>query len=126
MPSKEKSNLLTKIGQLWLRKNIFRALVSSIVLIIIQLIIVIISFSKLPSKIPLFYSRPWGKAQLADSTYLFLLPGLSIGILVINAIIAALFIDKKSFYSFCLTWASSIFSTFCLITLVKIVQIILL
>lgn len=126
MASKDSFNLLTKIGHLWLRKNIFRALVSSIVLIVVQLIVVVIIFPQLPPKVPLFYSRPWGNPQLANSTYLLLLPGLSLAILLINAVIAAIFIDQKSFYSFCLTWASTIFSTFCLITLVKIVQIIIL
>lgn len=31
-------------------------------------------FPHLPEQIPLFYSRPWGEAQLADVWYILLLP----------------------------------------------------
>ena len=125
MAIKKSLNLLTKIGHLWLKKNILRALIISILIIVIQLIIIIIFFSQLPPKVPLFYSQPWGKSQLADSVYLLLLPGLSLAILIINSILAAIFVDKQIFYSYCLTWVSTIFSLFELITLIKIIQIVI-
>ncbi|MBP9690761.1 hypothetical protein KBD81_01635 [Candidatus Woesebacteria bacterium] len=34
------------------------------------------AFRSLPEQIPLFYSKPWGEAQIADVWYLFLLPVL--------------------------------------------------
>ncbi len=120
---KNKFGLLTKIGHLWLKKNITRALLISIIIIAGQIIIILLFFSRLPPKVPLFYSRPWGKNQLADPVTLFTLPGYSFGVLIINSIIAALFVDKDDFYSFCLTAITAIFSFFCLITLIKIIQI---
>ena len=34
----------------------------------------ILRFNTLPPQIPLFYSKPWGEDQLADSWMIFLLP----------------------------------------------------
>lgn len=125
MPIKKGINLLTKIGHLWLKKNILRALIISLLTIIAQIITIVYFFSQLPVKVPLFYSRPWGKPQLVDSIYLFLLPAFSLTVFIINSLLASLFVDQEDFYSYCLTWVSTIFSLFCLITLIKIIQIIL-
>ncbi len=118
-------NLLTKIGHLWLKKNILRAMLISIITALAQIVVIIFSFSQLPPQVPLFYSRPWGKSQLADPLYLFLLPGLSILVLIINSIISAVYVDYEEFYSYCLSWVSTIFSIFSLITLIKIIQIVI-
>ncbi len=126
MASKRKKGalgILTKIGNLWLKKNILRSLLISIIAIAVQIIIIIIFFSQLPPKVPLYYSRPWGQQQLADTIYLFLLPGLSLAVFILNSLIAALFVDHEDFYSYCLSWVTTIFSVFCLITLLKIVYI---
>lgn len=42
---------------------------------------------RLPPQVPLFYSRPWGEAQLASPWWLFFLPGLGLGILLVNMLI---------------------------------------
>jgi len=125
MALKKGLNLLTQIGHLWLKKNITRALVISIILIIVQTTVTSLFFSQLPPKVPLYYSQPWGENQLADSTYLFILPISSLIILIVNSILAALFVDEKSFYSYCLVWVSATYSFFCLINLTKIIQIVL-
>ena len=40
----------------------------------------------LPPNIPLFYSLPWGSAQLTDKSQLFLLPIISLSIAILNFI----------------------------------------
>ena len=125
MAVKKGLNLLTKIGHLWLKKNILRAMLISIITALTQIILIVLFFSQLPPKVPLFYSRPWGNTQLADPLHLFFLPGSSILVLIINSIVAAMYIDHEEFYSYCLSWVSSIFSIFCLITLVKIISIVI-
>jgi preprotein translocase subunit SecY len=124
MTEKKRLNLLTNIGHLWLNKNIFRALLLSIILIIIQLIIIIVFFTKFPPKVPLFYSKPWGQPQLTSPVNLLLLPGFSSATFILNSFLASLFIENKKFYSYCLSWVSAIFAFFSLVTLVKIVLII--
>ncbi len=125
MPEKKRLNLLTNIGHLWLNKNIFKAQLVSLILIAAQLTIIIVFFTKLPPQVPLFYSRPWGQTQLTSPINLFLLPGFSSTIFLLNSFLASLFIEKKKFYSYCLSWVSTIFTFFSLITLIKIIQIIL-
>ncbi len=123
MAEKKGLHLLTKIGHLWLKKNILRALVLTLIIILVQIVLIVLYFSQLPPSVPLYYSRPWGQAQLAEAIYLFLLPSLSLIIFVINSLLASLFVDHKEFYSHCLIWVSTIFSVFNLITLIKILQI---
>lgn len=38
----------------------------------------------LPEQLPIFYSKPWGEAQIADKWYIFLLPLLMHGIYFLN------------------------------------------
>ena len=123
MAEKKGLHLLTKIGHLWLKKNILRALVLTLIIILVQIVLIVLYFSQLPPSVPLYYSRPWGQAQLAETIYLFLLPSLSLIIFVINSLLASLFVDHKEFYSHCLILVSTIFSVFNLITLIKILQI---
>ncbi len=49
-----------------------------------------IAYPYLPPQIPLFYSRPWGEAQIADIWYLALLPILLYLCIGIN-----LFVSRK-------------------------------
>lgn len=55
------------------------------------LIVVIFLFfySKLPPKLPLFYSLPWGSSQLSSKQQFFLLPGLIVLITIINTFLAS-------------------------------------
>ena len=48
----------------------------------------------LPPVVPLFYSRPWGKDQLASPLFLVLLPLLAVLALVINTLCANLVSEK--------------------------------
>jgi hypothetical protein len=41
---------------------------------ILMIIFFLLRFSSLPLQIPLFYSKPWGEDQLADSWLIFILP----------------------------------------------------
>lgn len=40
----------------------------------VMVLFFIFRFSSLPPQIPLFYSKPWGEDQLADSWLIFILP----------------------------------------------------
>jgi hypothetical protein len=51
--------------------------------LIAQLGLILFFWKKLPPEVPLFYSRPWGKEQLVNPRFLFLLPGLTLVIFLI-------------------------------------------
>jgi len=60
----------------------------SLSLVGVNLILTGVFFWQLPKEIPLFYSQPEGRAQLADKWWVWLLPGLAIGFwLIINLLI---------------------------------------
>ena len=58
---------------------------------VLTLAIIALSYSSLPEKIPLYYSLPWGKYQLADKVWLFLVPVVVVLFNLINAIVSKIF-----------------------------------
>lgn len=61
------------------------------IIVVIQLVLIGISYRNLPPLIPLFYSRPWGEEQLINPLALYILP---IGI-VFWYLLAIILIHKK-------------------------------
>ena len=41
---------------------------------VFMIVTFILKFNSLPPQLPLFYSRPWGEAQLVDTWMIFLIP----------------------------------------------------
>jgi len=117
-------SFLTNLGLLWLEKSITRAIQISFVLITLQFAGILIAFSEIPTKVPLFYSLPWGEDRLASGQMLFILPGLSLAILLVNTVISVFFIKSEKFISLCLAWSSCLTSLFSLITLFKIILLV--
>jgi len=95
-----------------------------------QLISILFFWRKLPPEIPLFYSRPWGKEQLAKPLFLFLLPGLTLVIFLINFAFLVLVktrLEEKdaSLLKKIIETTNFAFSLFCLITLLKIILLVI-
>jgi hypothetical protein len=57
---------------------------TGVVLLLVQGLLAGIFIWQLPAEIPLFYSMPLGEAQLADRQWFLMLPGVSLGFLVLN------------------------------------------
>lgn len=94
-------------------------------LIIFQVIIIMFKRSLLPDRVPLFYSRPWGAEQLAPRNYLFLLPVISLLILLLVLIAGHwLFQDKEKIVGKISEGFSLLFSLLATITIFKIVFLI--
>ncbi|OGY18957.1 MAG: hypothetical protein A2784_02395 [Candidatus Chisholmbacteria bacterium RIFCSPHIGHO2_01_FULL_48_12] len=55
---------------------------------------VAVTYRRLPPEIPLWFSRPWGAAQLAPKLWVVILPG-SMLLISIGAIVAARMVDQK-------------------------------
>lgn len=52
-------------------------------------------FRYLPEQIPLFYSRPWGEAQIADYWYIALIPILMHIFYVLNGLLCRRFFPNQ-------------------------------
>ena len=118
------ASFFNNIGQLWVQKIFLYPTVVTIIAIILQIAIILGFFSKFPVEIPLYYSKPLGNTQLAQPQFIFFLPGISFGFLLLNTILATSFFKTKRFLSVCLLFNSAILSLFLLITLINIVLIV--
>jgi len=65
---------------------------------VITIAVFIWRFPHLPDQIPLFYSKPWGEAQIADSWYLFVLPVLMNVFFFFNRYIAIKFFPEEAVF----------------------------
>lgn len=89
-----------------------------------QILIISLFWRTLPPQIPLFYSRPWGKEQLASPSGLIILPLLSLVVFSINSILSSFIFKEEKFISMLLTLTSGVFGLLCFLTLIKIVILI--
>jgi hypothetical protein len=69
------------------------------ILVGLNLIISAVFWWQLPDQIPLFYSLPFGLAQLQSRQWFFLLPGLSVFLLFDYLLISRLMVSSSLFYS---------------------------
>lgn len=118
-------NQISALGQFWQDKTNSRIFKWNISFIIFQLSFLVWKFKDLPHQIPLYYSLPWGESQLTSASTLFILPTLSIVLLLINHLFAISFSQKIPLLSQLFVITSFIVSLFFLITLLKIVILII-
>lgn len=115
---------LARLGHFWQEKANSTVFRWNLVFIIIQVLVLAWRFTNLPSQVPLYYSLPWGESQLASATSLFLLPTISLVILLINNLFSISLSSTNNLLSRILIFASLAISLFFLITLLKIVNLV--
>ena len=89
-----------------------------------QILVIVSAWRFLPPKLPLFYSRPWGEEQLTTPIGLFLLPLLSLAVLVLNLILTS-FSSKENLPRQILMSAVAVVNLLNLITLIQIVRLVI-
>lgn len=112
---------ISTLGSFWQEKANHHFIRWNFSFIIFQLIFIFFKFNDLPKQIPLYYSLPWGEGQLASAASIFILPTLSIIILLSNNLIATGFLKTTPLFSRLLTIFSLVFSFFSLISVIKII-----
>lgn len=75
----------------------------------------------LPATLPLFYSLPWGQAQLATHTQFLIIPASISAITILNLIISWQLHQSQSFFKKILLLSSIVVSLIFTITFVKII-----
>jgi len=86
--------------------------------------LLLFSWFKLPPKVPLFYSLPWGEEQLASPFYLWLLPASSLAIIIINLVFASYF-SSNQLLTRVLMVTASLYSLLASIILFRIISLII-
>lgn len=84
-----------------------------------------IVYSHLPSKIPLFYSLPWGEQELSRPIYFLILPSLIVAIALANLLLSWHLHSSQLVLKRILNISSSAIALFILITAFKILFIFL-
>ena len=87
----------------------------------LQFILALVFFRRLPSVVPLFYSRPWGIAQLAKKTTFWLFPFLTTIIFILNLALAHFLFAAEKILSEVLIVAAVVFAFLILFTQIKII-----
>ncbi|MBU1129782.1 hypothetical protein KKE45_00480 [Patescibacteria group bacterium] len=119
--SKQILNSITRFGAYWQKKTNRKILRWNILFILIQLILLVYELNNLPPQVPFFYGLPWGSAQLAPASYLFLLPIFSFLVLLLNSFLATIFDLNSILLSYLLNISSLLFSLLALTTLLRII-----
>lgn len=88
------------------------------------ILIDLIFFWRLPPKIPLFYSRPWGEAQLASPLFLFLLTGTVMALVLMNLLVTAIVYNKERLLSQILLWINVLLVFLINVSVLKVVLMI--
>ncbi len=91
----------------------------------LSLIILALSFYKLPPEVPLYYSRPYGQERLASSLSLWLLPGISLVIQLIAMRGAGTVLEKDKLLAQILVWSGGLVGMMVLVSLVKIIWLVI-
>lgn len=98
-----------------------RLMVAGFLFLMGQALVIVLSFSYLPSSLPLFYSRPWGTAQLASKITLWLFPFLTTIVFIFNLVLAHLLFTAERILSTILIVSATVFAFLTLFTQIKIV-----
>ncbi|MEI8067566.1 MAG: hypothetical protein WCG91_01255 [Candidatus Shapirobacteria bacterium] len=115
---------ISALGKFWQEKINNQIFWWNIILIGSQIAFLIFKFNSLPDQVPLYYSQPWGEDQLAHASALFLLPTFSIIIVLINNLLATIFLNRIQLLSRLLVVFSLVFSFLSLVTLFQIINLI--
>lgn len=94
---------------------------SLLVLSLIIALTIIFALKFLPVKLPLFYSLPWGQAQLATHEQFLIIPASISAVMLINLVISSQLHASQSFFKKVLLLSSIVVSLIFTITFVKII-----
>lgn len=94
-----------------------------IIPILISIISSLIAYKNLPLQIPLFYSRPWGETQLANTIYIFLPTAGSFLLGIVNFALSISSIQKNKVFSYLLAGTAALVSLLSTITVLNIINL---
>lgn len=112
------------LGKFWQEKINSQVFRWNLIIIGSEIAYLLYRFNDLPQQVPLYYSLPWGEAQLAQASALFLLPTFSIIVGVMNNLLAAFFSNSIQLLSRLLVVFSLVYSFLSLIALFQIINLI--
>lgn len=112
------------IRLVWEEKTLRVIIYLNLLLIFINFLFLGLFFSSLPPQVPLFYSQPWGKEQLAAPFWLVILPVGGFFVFLLNNFLAIHFIRGQKILSWILMGTSLGTAMISLIACLKIISLV--
>jgi hypothetical protein len=116
--------IISLFGVFWQDKTNAQIFRWNIFIIAAEFGLLFLKLNNLPPQLPLYYSLPWGESQLAPASAIFLLPILSLTILLINQFIATFLYVSHRLCSLLLITISLVCSFFSFISLWQIISLV--
>src|SRR3989304_10059021 len=104
-------------------KILFFIFLFCILSILLQSLLILTAFAKLPPEIPLFYSKTWGAQMLAPKLYLWILPAITLSVYLLNMLISRFLLFKDEFLKRALFITSAIVATAAFLGTSKIISL---
>lgn len=89
----------------------------------ISAFLILFNWKGLPPRLPIFYSMPWGEANLGPRISIWILPGFSFFIILVNLFFINFFVRNNQFLVRILAIVIFMCSFFALYDLVKIIRL---
>ena len=90
---------------------------------LLQSLLILTAFAKLPPEIPLFYSKTWGAQMLAPKLYIWILPAITLVIYLLNMLISRFLLFNEEFLKRALFITSAVVSTAAFLDTSKIISL---
>ena len=90
---------------------------------LLQSLLILTAFAKLPPEIPLFYSKTWGAQMLAPKLYIWILPAITLGIYLLNMLVSRFLLFKDDFLKRALFISGAIVATAAFLDTSKIISL---
>lgn len=97
------------------------SLLSSLILILIQVLLILIFFTKLPPLIPFLNSQPWGVERLSSSSTTLFLPAFLIAVFFLNNFLSATFYKRNTLIARILSFNSLLFISLSVFAYIQII-----
>lgn len=92
---------------------------------LLQSLLILTAFAKLPPEIPLFYSKTWGAEMLAPKLYIWILPAITLSVYLLNMLISRFLLFKDEFLKRALFISSAIIATAAFLDTSKIISLLI-
>ena len=93
--------------------------------ILLQSLLILTAFAKLPPEIPLFYSKTWGAQMLTPKLYLWILPAITLSVYLLNMLISRFLLFNEEFLKRALFITSAVISTAAFLDTSKIISLLI-
>lgn len=96
----------------------------SFVFIFLSTIVIWRNSAEFPLAVPLWFSREWGEQRLAEPVFLWIIPLISLIVVITNLFLSRFFDQKEPILSSILIWSTPIVSGLFFYTVLEIVSVV--